>query len=66
MTEEQSFHELLAADPAVRSRLSDAQIAALLDPGRYTGMCRHFAEQGAIQARDTAAAISRRTVADRP
>jgi adenylosuccinate lyase len=66
VTEEQSFQELLAADPAVRDHLSDEQIAALLDPGRYTGMCRHFAEQGAIQARETATAINRRTVTERP
>ncbi len=66
VTEEQSFQELLAADPAVRGHLSDEQVAALLDPGRYTGMCRHFAEQGAIQARETATAICRRTITERP
>ena len=66
VTEEKSFQELLAADPAVRRHLSGEQVAALLDPGRYTGMCRHFAEQGAVQARETAAAINRRTVTEQP
>ena len=66
VTEEKSFQELLAADPAVRERLDDEQIAALLDPARYTGMCRHFAEQGANQARETAAAINRRAVTEGP
>ena len=66
VTEEKSFQDLLAADPAVRERLDDDQISALLDPGRYTGMCRHFAEQGAIQARETAVAIRRRTITEEP
>ena len=66
VTEEKSFQELLAADPAVRQRLDDKQIAALLDPGLYTGMCRHFAEKGAVQGRETAAAINRRTVTEGP
>ena len=66
VTEEKSFQELLAADPAVRQRLDDKQIAALLDPGLYTGMCRQFAEQGAAQGRETAAAINRRTVTEGP
>ena len=64
VTEEKPFQELLAADPGVRQQLDDEQIAALLDPGRYTGMCRHFAEQGAVQARETATAINRRTLTE--
>jgi len=38
-------------DPGVR--------ALLLDPARYTGLCRHFAERGAAMARATAATLSR-------
>jgi hypothetical protein len=33
----------------------------LLDPARYTGLCRQFAERGAAQAREVAATIGRRT-----
>jgi hypothetical protein len=33
---------------------------ALLDPARYTGLCREFAEQGAARARAIASAIERR------
>jgi hypothetical protein len=33
---------------------------ALLDPARYAGLCREFAERGAAQARQIAATIARR------
>jgi len=51
------FRDLLAEDARVSDRLSSAQIDALLDPARYTGLCRQFAEQGAAQARAVAASI---------
>lgn len=54
------FRALLAEDPQVSARLSAEQIEALLDPAQYTGLCRQFAELGAIQAREVAAALARR------
>ena len=59
----QPFQALLAADPQVSSRLSGAQITALLDPARYTGLCRQFAEHEALHARTTAAEIAQRVAA---
>jgi hypothetical protein len=41
----------------VSAGLTPAQVEALLDPARYTGLCREFAERGAAQARALAAAI---------
>ena len=60
VTQERPFRELLAEDPQVSSRLQPAQVEALLDPAKYTGLCRQFAERGAAQAHETAAAITRR------
>jgi 3-carboxy-cis,cis-muconate cycloisomerase len=54
------FRETLAEDPHVSAGLTSAQVEALLDPARYTGLCRHFAERGAAHAREIAAAIDRR------
>jgi 3-carboxy-cis,cis-muconate cycloisomerase len=54
------FRETLAKDPHVSARLTSAQVEALLDPARYTGLCRDMAERGAAAARDVAAAIRRR------
>lgn len=48
------FRELLMADPRVSGRLTEAQIDALLEPARYTGLCRQFAEQAAARARAVA------------
>ena len=48
------FRETLAEEGEITSRLTEAQIETLLDPARYTGMCRHFAEQGARLGRQTA------------
>ena len=31
--------------------LTPSQMEALLDPARYTGLCREFAERGAAQGR---------------
>ena len=54
------FREMLAEDPHVRARLSASQVDALLDPARYAGLCRLFAERGAASAREVAARIERR------
>jgi adenylosuccinate lyase len=60
VTESRPFREMLAADPQVSARLTPAQVEALLDPARYTGLCREFAERGAARAREVAAALRRR------
>src|SRR6266481_498033 len=50
-TQSRPFRETLAEDPHVSAGLTAAQVDALLDPARYTGLCRQFAERGAAQAR---------------
>src|SRR5881296_2099181 len=59
VTQSRPFRELLAADPHVSAGLTPSQIDALLDPARYTGLCRQFAERGAVMAREIATAIGR-------
>jgi len=59
VTQARPFRETLADDPHVSAGLTKSQIEALLDPAQYTGLCRHFAERGAAQARETAAALAR-------
>jgi hypothetical protein len=51
---------MLALDPHVSGGLSPSQVEALLDPARYTGLCRQFAERGAATAREIAAMINHR------
>ncbi len=51
------FADALASAPEVSSRLTQAQLAALLDPAAYTGVCALFAERAAAQARQIAASI---------
>jgi 3-carboxy-cis,cis-muconate cycloisomerase len=58
--ENRSFAELLAADPRVTAHLDAKQIAALLDPTAYTGLCAEMARDAAIRARATAAEIGSR------
>src|SRR4029077_17118339 len=53
------FRDLLVEDPQVRAKLTPDQVTELLDPARYTGLCRQFAEEGAARARTTASALSR-------
>jgi hypothetical protein len=43
----------------VSAGLTSVQIEALLDPARYTGLCRQFAERGAATAREVAASLRR-------
>ncbi len=57
-TERRPFHVLLGEDDRVRSHLTPEQVSALLDPARYTGLCRQFAEESAIRARKTVAALA--------
>src|SRR5580692_10045190 len=57
--EGRSFAELLAADPRVTAHLDPKQIAALLDPTAYTGLCAEMARDAAARARVTAAEIGR-------
>src|SRR5438105_14365733 len=59
-TQLRPFREMLAEDPHVHARLTAPQIDALLDPARYTGLCRQFAERGAETARKVAATIDHR------
>src|SRR5262245_19773411 len=51
------FREMLAEDPHVKARLTPAQVDALLDPARYTGLCGWFARRGAAAAREIATRI---------
>src|SRR2546428_1355055 len=59
VTQELPFRETLADDPHVRDVLTAPHIYDLLDPARYTGLCRQFAERGAATAREIAAALER-------
>ncbi|HYM72720.1 MAG TPA: adenylosuccinate lyase family protein [Stellaceae bacterium] len=52
--EHKSFAELLAADQRVTAHLDAKQIAALLDPTAYTGLCADMAREAAVRARATA------------
>jgi 3-carboxy-cis,cis-muconate cycloisomerase len=55
--EGRSFAELLSADPRVTTHLDAKQIAALLDPTAYTGLCAEMARDAATRARAAAAEI---------
>ena len=55
--EGRSFAECLAEEPEVSANLTPGQIQSLLDPTAYTGVCSVFAERGAKQAREVAAAL---------
>src|SRR2546426_1032321 len=60
VTQRRPFRGMLAEDPHVIAPLTTPQCDALLDPARYTGLCRQFAERGAATARKVAATIERR------
>jgi 3-carboxy-cis,cis-muconate cycloisomerase len=51
------FAALLAADPRVAAHLDKTQIAALLDPAGYTGLCGAMARDAAARARAVAAEL---------
>jgi 3-carboxy-cis,cis-muconate cycloisomerase len=59
-TQSRPFRETLAEDPRVSAGLTASEIEALLDPARYTGLCRRFAEEGAARGRQIAAALRAR------
>ena len=56
-TEGRPFRELLVEGVEIRAKLSPDQVTELLDPARYTGLCRQFSEEGAVRARKTVAAL---------
>ena len=58
IAEGRPFRDTLAEVDDLTSRLTPHQIEGLLDPARYSGMCRQFAEQGAVQALETVAALA--------
>jgi len=62
VTQNRPFRELLAENALVSTRLTPTQVDALLDPTCYTGLCQTFAEDGAVRARETAAALERRAL----
>src|SRR3989442_1630403 len=64
VTQSRPFRETLAEDPHVSAGLTPSQVEALLDPARYTGLCRQFAERGAVTAREIAVALGRQTPRD--
>jgi adenylosuccinate lyase len=57
-TDGRPFRDVLGADERIRSQLEPAQVDELLDPARYIGLCREFADDGAIRARNTAAVLA--------
>jgi 3-carboxy-cis,cis-muconate cycloisomerase len=59
VTRNRPFQEMLAEDAQVRAHLDPAQMTELLDPARYIGLCRQFAEDAALRARDTVLALAR-------
>jgi adenylosuccinate lyase len=61
VTQGRPFREMLAKDAHVSAELTPAQVESLLDPARYAGLCRQFAERGAARAHQVAAAITSRT-----
>jgi adenylosuccinate lyase len=63
VTQSRPFRDTLAEDPHVSAGLTAPQIEALLDPARYAGFCRQFAERGAAQGREIAATIRSRPTA---
>jgi adenylosuccinate lyase len=65
VTQGRPFREMLAKDPHVSAELTPAQVEGLLDPARYAGLCRQFAERGAARAREVAATITSRAAARR-
>ena len=42
VTQSRPSREMLALDPHVSAGLTPSPVEALLDPARYTGLCRQF------------------------
>jgi 3-carboxy-cis,cis-muconate cycloisomerase len=57
VVEGKGFADLLAADHRVSEHLSRGDLAKLLDPVAYTGLCAEMARDGARRARKAAAEI---------
>jgi len=55
---DKTFIDLLSADQRVTGHLSTAQIADMLDPTAYTGLCAKMASEQAVRARKLAAELS--------
>jgi 3-carboxy-cis,cis-muconate cycloisomerase len=53
-----SFAAALGADPRVAGRLSEAELAQLLDPASHTGLSAQIAREAADRARATAALLA--------
>ncbi|HYZ24426.1 MAG TPA: adenylosuccinate lyase family protein [Rhodopila sp.] len=53
------FGEKLAADPRVAAHMTREQIAGLLDPTAYTGLCAQMAREGAARGRTMAGELLR-------
>ena len=53
-----AFRDTLAEVDDLTSRLNPQQTLDLLGIERYSGICRQFAEQGAVQAREAVAALA--------
>jgi 3-carboxy-cis,cis-muconate cycloisomerase len=60
VTQSRPFRETLAEDPHVSAGLTASQVESLLDPARYAGLCRQFAERGAAAGREVARSIEAR------
>ena len=58
VTQGRPFREMLAEQEEISARLTPDQLESLLDPARYTGVCRQLAERGAARARETAEALA--------
>ena len=56
-TEGIPFADALSQTPEITAHLTPDQIAALLDPAAYTGVCALLSERASAQARQTAAAL---------
>ena len=56
-TQDIPFSDALSQTPEITAHLTPDQIAALLDPAAYTGICALLSERAAAQAREVAAEL---------
>ena len=66
VTEGRPFRALLGENAHIKAHLTPEQVAELMDPARYVGLCREFAEAGAAQGRRVAAGLARSGSASAP